>query len=54
MEDHDKSEAKKAAFAQIPPVFQKELADVYMDNLARMKALKKNPIYKNIMAIRDD
>ena len=46
MEGHDKSEAKQAAFAQIPPVFQKELADVYMDNLARMKALKRIPSIK--------
>ena len=34
MEDHDKSEAKQEAFEKILPVFQKELADVYMNNLA--------------------
>ena len=34
MEDHDESTAKEEAFAQILPVFQKELGDVYMDNLA--------------------
>ena len=54
MEDHDKSEAKQEAFAQILPVFQKELADVYMNNLAWMKALRKDPIHKKIMATRDD
>ena len=54
MEGHDESKAKEEAFAQIPPVFQKELGDVYMDNLAWTKALKKDPIHKKIMATRDD
>ena len=54
MEGHDKSEAKQEAFAKILPVFQKKLGDVYMDNLAWMKALKKDPIHKKIMATRDD
>ena len=54
MESHDESEAKEEAFAQILPVFQKELADVYMNNLAWMKALRKDPIHKEIMATRDD
>ena len=54
MEDHDESEAKQEVFAQILPVFQKELADVYMNNLAWMKALRKDPIHKKIMATRDD
>ena len=54
MEGHDESEAKEEAFAQILPVFQKELGDVYMDNLAWMKALKKDPIHKKIMATRND
>ena len=53
MEGHDESKAKEEAFAQILPVFQKELGDVYMDNLAWMKALKKDPIHKKIMATRD-
>ena len=48
------SEAKQEAFAQILPVFQKELADVYMNNLAWMKALRKDPIHKKVMATRDD
>ena len=30
------------------------MGDVYMDNLAWMKALKKDPIYKKVMATRDD
>ena len=54
MEGHDESEAKEEAFAQILPVFQKELAYVYMNNLAWMKALRKDPIHKEIMATRDD
>ena len=54
MEGHDESEAKEEAFAQILPVFQKELADVYMNNLAWMNALRKDPIHKKIMATRDD
>ena len=54
MEGHDESKAKEEAFAQIIPVFQKELGGVYMDNLAWMKALKKDPILEKIMATRDD
>ena len=54
MEGHDENEAKQEAFAQILPVFQKELGDVYMDDLAWMKTLKKDPIHKKIMATRDD
>ena len=54
MEGHDESEAKQEAFEKILPVFQKELSNVYMNNLAWMKALRKNPIHKKIMATRDD
>ena len=54
MEGHDESEAKEEAFEKIVPVFQKELSDVYMNNLAWMKALKKDPIHKKMMATRDD
>ena len=54
MEGHDESEAKQEAFEKILPVFQKELADVYMNNLAWMKALRKDPIHKKVMATRDD
>ena len=54
MVGHDESEAKQEAFAQILPVFQKEFGNVYMDNLAWMKALKKDPIHKKILATRDD
>ena len=45
---------KQEAFGQILPVFQKELGYVYLDNLAWLKSLKKDPIHKKIMAIRDD
>ena len=54
MEGRDESEAKQEAFEKILPVFQKKLGDFYMDNLAWMKALKKEPIHKKIMATRDD
>ena len=55
MEVPDESEAKEEAFEKILPVFQNELSDVYMDNnLAGMKALKKDPIHKKIMVTRDD
>ena len=54
MEGHDESETKEEAFEKILPVLQKELADVYMDNLAWMKAFKKDPIHKKIMTTRDD
>ena len=54
MEGHDESEAKEEAFEKILPVFQKELSDVYMNNLAWMKAFKKDPIHNKIMATRDD
>ena len=54
MEGHDESEAKQEAFEKILPIFQKELADVYMNNLAWMKALRKDPIHKKIMTTRDD
>ena len=53
MEGHDESETKQEAFEKILPVFPKELGDVYMDNLAWMEALKKDPIHKKIMATRD-
>ena len=42
MEGHDENEAKQEAFAQILPVFQRKLADVYMDNLAWMKHRQPN------------
>ena len=38
----DESEAKEEAFEKILPAFQKKLGDVYMNNLAWMKALKKD------------
>ena len=54
IEDHDESKPKEEAFAQILPVFQKKLGDVYIDNLAWMKVLKKDPVHKKIMATQDD
>ena len=54
VEGHDESEAKQEACEKILPVFQKELGDAYIDNLAWMKALKKDPVHKKIMATRDE
>ena len=54
MEGHDESETKQEACKKILPVFQKELGDAYKENLAWMKALKKDPIHKKIMATRDN
>ena len=51
MDAHDESDAKQEAFEKNLPVFQKELSNVYMDNLVWMKALKKDSIHKMIMAI---
>ena len=53
MEGHNESEAKQEAIEKILPVFQKKLGDVYMDNLAWMKALKKYPIHKKMMGTRE-
>ena len=47
MEGQYESEAKQEAF-------EKELGDVYINNLAWMKTLKKDPTHKKIMATRDD
>ena len=54
MEGHDESEAKQEAFEKILTVFQKEVGDVYMDNLAWMKSLKNDLIHEKIMATRYD
>ena len=54
VEGHDESEAMQEAFEKILPAWQKELGDVYVDNLTWMKALKKDPVHKKIMATRDD
>ena len=54
MEGHNESEAKEEALEQILHVFQKELGDVYTDNLAWMRTLKKDPLHKKIMATRDE
>ena len=46
IEDHDKNQAKQDAFEKTLPVFSKELGNVYVDNLAWMKVLKKIPSTK--------
>ena len=54
MEGHDESEAMQEVFEKILPAWQKELGDVYVDNLTWMKALRKDPVHKKIMTTRDD
>ena len=54
VEGHDESEVMQEAFERILPPWQKELGDVYVDNLTWMKALKNDPIHKTIMSSRDD
>ena len=48
MECHDECETMQEAFERILPAWQKELDDVYVDNLTWMKALKNDPIHKKI------
>ena len=48
MESHDESEAKQESFAGIDRCLHGQ------PTVAWMKALKKDPIHKNIMATRDD
>ena len=43
VEGYDESKAKEEAFQKILPVSPKEFGAVYIDNLAGIKALKKDP-----------
>ena len=49
MNGQDKNIAKQKAFEKILPDFQKEFADVYMDNIRWIQALKKDPVHRKIM-----
>ena len=46
-------DAKKQAFAAILPELRKELGNVYMDRLQWMSQLKRDPVHRKIMKIRD-
>ena len=50
----DKNIAKQKAFEKILPDFQKEFADIYMDNTRWIKALKKDPVHRKIMQTKKD
>jgi alkylhydroperoxidase/carboxymuconolactone decarboxylase family protein YurZ len=43
MDGQEESAAKQKAFENVLPELQKEFADVYVDNLRWMKALKNDP-----------
>ena len=49
----DKNIAKQKAFEKILPDFQKEFADVYMDNICWIKALKKDSVHRKIMETKE-
>ena len=53
MDGEEESAAKQEAFEKVLPDLQKEFADVYVDNLRWMKALKKDPIHKKIMETKE-
>ena len=53
MNGQDKNIAKQKAFEKILPDFQKEFADVYMDNIRWIKALKKDPVHRKIMQTKE-
>ena len=53
MDGQEESVAKQNAFEKILPEFQKEFADVYLDNLRWITALKKDPVHKKIMETKE-
>ena len=53
MNGQDKNIAKQKAFEKILPDFQKEFADVYMDNIRWIKALKKDAVHRKIMQTKE-
>jgi hypothetical protein len=53
MDGREESAAKQEAFENVLPELQKEFADVYVDNLRWMKALKKDPVQRKIMKTKE-
>ena len=53
MDGQEESAAKQKAFANVLPELQKEFADVYVDNLRWMKALKNDPVHRKIMETKE-
>ena len=53
MDGQEESAAKQKAFENVLPELQKEFADVYVDNLRWMKALKNDPVHRKIMETKE-
>ena len=53
MDGKEESAAKQEAFENALPELQKEFADVYVDNLRWMKALKNDPVHRKIMETKE-
>jgi hypothetical protein len=53
MDGQEESAAKQEAFENVLPELQKEFADVYVDNLRWMKALKNDPVHRKIMETKE-
>jgi hypothetical protein len=53
MDGREESAAKQEAFESVLPELQKEFADVYVDNLRWMKALKNDPVHRKIMETKE-
>ena len=50
----DEQFAKDRAYFNILPKFQKELENIYMECIVWMRQLKKDPVHKKIMHIKDE
>jgi hypothetical protein len=53
MDRQEESAAKQEAFDNVLPELQKECADVYVDNLRWMKALKNDPVHRKIVETKE-
>ena len=53
MDVQEESAAKQKAFENVLPELQKEFAEVYVDNLRWMKALKNDPVHRKIMETKE-
>ena len=53
MDGQEESAAKQEAFESVLPELQKEFANIYVDNLRWMKALKNDPVHRKIMETKE-
>ena len=53
MHGQEESAAKQKAFENVLPELPKEFADVYVDNLRWIKALKNDPVHKKILETKE-